>query len=128
MSGKQEFGVQSTVALFRARSDRLTGRLAQHVALQDLTPKAAGSAGGCGTGRTARVRTGALSLRSSTSDVESNREGFVQLASLLGAEASDVVSQHRLRQTHKLIAVNAAVVLQTLVNPDSHLGTEPVVA
>ena len=51
----------------------------------------------------------------------------IQLPKLCLGEVADEVGQHRLGQTDEFIAVNAAVVLEAMVNANGHLCGEAVV-
>jgi hypothetical protein len=78
------------------------------------------------------VRGGQAPLESSVherrSEVEGKRKRSIELKKLLRREVTDVVGENRLRKTDKLITVNAAVVLQSLIDTDRDLAVKAVSA
>ena len=55
-----------------------------------------------------------------------NYQCSVEMLDLGGVETSDELSQLRLPQADKLVAVNAAVVSKSLIPPDIDLRCEPM--
>jgi hypothetical protein len=60
------------------------------------------------------------------SEVEGKSKRPIELKELFWRQMTDIVGKNRLRKADQLITMNAAVVLQSLVDPDRDLAVEAV--
>jgi len=59
-------------------------------------------------------------------EIEGESEGSVELKELLRREIADIVGEHGFGKTDELVAVDAAVVFQPLLDSDWNLAVEAI--